>query len=156
MLHPLTNSGSPTELTRVDAGLDSISRLTTSYCKDFHFSTYAPYCLQCIGTICKWRHGGPRDTTPVSTPTAQPSNSPNPHQGQYIHTNSRLPYPLPQTISIPTTGSKHPGLGRAPNWGTKPFGPGVSPHIQNKPYQLWRSPTMAGTSADTPTSGNTG
>src|SRR5260370_36130180 len=42
--------------------------------KDVHFSTYLPDCLQCIGMLCRHRHGGPRNTSPVSTPTAQSSN----------------------------------------------------------------------------------
>src|SRR5258708_24353902 len=72
--------------------------------KDVHFSTYLPDCPQCIGTLHRHRHGGPRNTSPVSTPTTQSSNCPNYHTGQHLRTHSRFPCPLPQPISIPTTG----------------------------------------------------
>src|SRR6266436_8869998 len=57
--------------------------------------------------------GGPRSTTSISTPTTQPPNSPNPHQGQYLCTHSGLPYSpspfqyLPQEVSTQTL-EEHP------------------------------------------------
>src|SRR5258708_4221935 len=115
--------------------------------KDVHVSTYLPDCPQCIGTICKYRHGGTRNTTPISTPTNQPSNSPNSHRNQYCCTHSGLPCSLPQPIPIPTTGGKHHG--DTSHRGMKPLDPSVSPCTQNKSYQLWGNPTTTGTSADT-------
>src|SRR5258707_13572875 len=115
MLHITHRSRLHWRSPELDMGLDSISRLTNQLLLDVHFPTYPPDCLQCIGMICKCGIGGPRSTTSVSTPTTQPPNSPNPHRGQYLCTHSRLPYPLPQPISIPSTGGKQPDTGRTPN-----------------------------------------
>src|SRR5258708_11561362 len=79
------------------------------------------------------RHGGPRNASPVSTPTAQPSNCPNSHRGQHLCTHSRFPYPLPQPISIPTTGVNYPDLGRAPMEECSHSTPGSLPMSRSSP-----------------------
>src|SRR5258708_35530362 len=75
--------------------------------KDVHILTYLSDCPRYIGTIRKYRYRGTRNTTPISTPTNQASNSPNSHQHQYFATHSGLPCSLPQPIPIPTTGRRH-------------------------------------------------